>query len=518
MTKTPILAILCLWMALLCGSFIGGDEPKRRTINQIKGDKWKKKKMMKRKKTNLDPKTKYRHHSPTPWKHLSPTNNNHNNNNNNHHHQDEEIPLKRHHYDGLLQSPRKLRKKDVKGIEDAADFKGQGVGRGAAHVAKGEAAEEADGFEGYEILAGRGAQIPMVEWTWGRVWMDDSLNQNFQDMARPLQVQQEEQERQRSFDDFDDSNADQDEEDLESSPEGESNTDFRMRISNFVAMGGVMAGAMRDMPVYGSAAASPGSSGLGGSGNTGGGGGSSAGLGGSGGFAAGTIGGSGGFKDMDMGGYGSGSSAGGASGSGNTGGGGSSSHYELETEETAWDQQIVAETPRPTNQRGTPNPTRKPGTPQPANPVTPKPSPMPTPYSTEDRGKCQLCENGNAGKHMSRNLIGTTVTCQDIANALAMADLSACPMEKEKLPVNIEAYCGCPGKSYSGNCVFCPSGKDNIWHNISIPALNHWTCQEVEDYCGYITNMDACNEMSAIADLCCGTWEEYWAYGDDDTV
>ena len=57
---------------------------------------------------------------------------------------------------------------------------------------------------------------------------------------------------------------------------------------------------------------------------------------------------------------------------------------------------------------------------------------------------------------------------------------------------------------------------ENIWHNISIPALNHWTCQDVEDYCGFITNPDACTEMSPIAELCCGTWEEYWAEGDDD--
>ena len=108
---------------------------------------------------------------------------------------------------------------------------------------------------------------------------------------------------------------------------------------------------------------------------------------------------------------------------------------------------------------------------------------------------------------MTRTLIKSTVTCQDIANALAMADADACPMQKQNIPVDIESYCGCPGKSNPSSCTFCPSGKENIWHNISIPALMDWTCEQVETYTSYVTNTQACSEMSVISDLCCGTWE-----------
>lgn len=189
--------------------------------------------------------------------------------------------------------------------------------------------------------------------------------------------------------------------------------------------------------------------------------------------------------------------------------------------EEKWRNQFVARlTPRPTRR-----PTTKPPTPRPTPNPTPKiqtlsgnadPTPIPTPAPVPGQAQrtCQLCPGGKPATYMTRTLIGTSISCQDVANTLATAE--DCPMQKDMLPVDIEAYCGCPGMSFKGSCSFCPSGKENIWHNISIPALNHWTCQDVEDYCGFITNTAACSEMSPIADLCCGTWEEYWAYGDDD--
>ena len=137
-----------------------------------------------------------------------------------------------------------------------------------------------------------------------------------------------------------------------------------------------------------------------------------------------------------------------------------------------------------------------------------QPTPLPTvKYDGATRGPCQLCSDGSEATMMTRTLIKSTISCQDIANALVMADANNCPMQKENMPVDIEAYCGCPGKVNTGSCPFCPAGKDNIWHNISIPALDDWTCEMVETYTGYLTNPAACTEMTVLSDLCCGTWE-----------
>lgn len=232
-------------------------------------------------------------------------------------------------------------------------------------------------------------------------------------------------------------------------------------------------------------------------------------------------------------GRGAGRGANNGNGGGGGGGGGNRQGGNPFAGEEEWRKQFVSRlTPRPTRPpvpNPTPRPTKRP-TPEPykdagggqtdyAKADTPKPTPSPTPKAdpNEDRGNCQLCPNGAAAAHMSKTLIATSIKCQDIANSLAMADAADCPMQKSKLPVNIEAYCGCPGANQAPkSCKFCADGSDNIWHNISIPALNDWTCQDVDDYCDFITNTQACEEMKPIAELCCGTWEEYWAYGDDD--
>jgi hypothetical protein len=233
-----------------------------------------------------------------------------------------------------------------------------------------------------------------------------------------------------------------------------------------------------------------------------------------------------------------------------------------------WRDQFVQHiTPRPTSPR-TPRPTKPPLTPRPTSapvqqpvptgttstssaPKTTTPRPTPVPVENQDRGSCQLCSGGANGEHMSRTLIGTTVSCQDIANELAASDVDNCVMEKDKIPINLEAFCGCPGKTQVGVCgSFCPSGTTNIWHNVSIPALNDWTCQDVEDYAGYIDTVAVCSEITPIAEICCGTMvsasrlfydniqsvllttsrvllnliafaffllqEEYWSYGNDD--
>lgn len=170
----------------------------------------------------------------------------------------------------------------------------------------------------------------------------------------------------------------------------------------------------------------------------------------------------------------------------------------------AWRNQFVqALTPRPTH-ASTPMPTQAPNT----KPPTPVTTPIPTPaYDASTRGSCQLCSDGGTATMMTRTLIKSTISCQDIANALAMADASACPVEKQSIPVDVESYCGCPGKATPNSCTFCPSGKENIWHNISIPALDDWTCEEVETYTSHITNAQACSDMSVVSDVCCGTWE-----------
>jgi hypothetical protein len=164
-------------------------------------------------------------------------------------------------------------------------------------------------------------------------------------------------------------------------------------------------------------------------------------------------------------------------------------------------------------------PNSEPVAPKPStSPVAIKPSPTPSTLSRAGSGKCQLCADGRAASQMSRTLIGVQVSCQDIADLLAKADSASCSMTKDTLPLNIEAYCGCPGKTHAPSCRFCSDGKENIWKNISIPSLQNWTCQHVEDYAGFITNSSACAEISAISKVCCGTWEEYWSYGDDDRV
>ena len=155
----------------------------------------------------------------------------------------------------------------------------------------------------------------------------------------------------------------------------------------------------------------------------------------------------------------------------------------------------------------TPNPTHA-ATPQPTQVAASQRTPVPTPaYDASTRGACQLCSDGGTATMMTRTLIKSTITCQDIANALAMADASACPMEKQNIPVDVESYCGCPGKATPNSCTFCPSGKENIWHNISIPSLLDWTCEDVETYTSHVTNAQACSDMVMISDVCCGTWE-----------
>lgn len=133
-------------------------------------------------------------------------------------------------------------------------------------------------------------------------------------------------------------------------------------------------------------------------------------------------------------------------------------------------------------------------------------------------GICHLCSDESTATLLTRTLIATTVTCQDIATALAAAPEAECAAQKALIPVDVESYCGCAGKTYTGACTFCPAGMDNIWHNVTIPSLNDWTCEDAEVYAGFITNQASCAEMAAVSDACCGTWEEYWAYGDDDTV
>ena len=210
------------------------------------------------------------------------------------------------------------------------------------------------------------------------------------------------------------------------------------------------------------------------------------------------------------------SSGGGGSGGGGGGGGGGDDGSDNEAPggnedlgdddpREAWRKQFVqALTPRPTH-AATPKPTQVPK----PEPITPAArTPMPTPaYDASTRGSCQLCSDGGTATMMTRTLIKSTITCQDIANALAMADASACPMEKQNIPVDIESYCGCPNKATPNSCTFCPPGKENIWHNISIPALDDWTCEDVEIYTSHVTNTQACSDMSMVADVCCGTWE-----------
>ena len=150
---------------------------------------------------------------------------------------------------------------------------------------------------------------------------------------------------------------------------------------------------------------------------------------------------------------------------------------------------------------------------------TPKPTSRPTLTPTITNNACQLCSDGSTATKMSQTLIGTTISCQDLADSFLAASSSQqdCVATKESIPINIEAYCGCPGVTMTTpECLFCSDGTVNIWHNVTIPALNDWTCQDVEDYTGFITNTDACSEMTAISDLCCGTWEEYWGAGNDD--
>ena len=178
-----------------------------------------------------------------------------------------------------------------------------------------------------------------------------------------------------------------------------------------------------------------------------------------------------------------------------------------DTSQETWRNQFVqALTPRPTPV-ATPKPTHT-ATPQPTQAAVPQPTPMATPaYDASTRGACQLCSDGGTATLMTRSLIKSTITCQDIADALATADANECPMEKQNIPVDVESYCGCPGKATPNTCTFCPSGKENIWHNISIPTLNDWTCEDVETYTSHITNTEACSGMSMVADVCCGTWE-----------
>jgi hypothetical protein len=234
-----------------------------------------------------------------------------------------------------------------------------------------------------------------------------------------------------------------------------------------------------------------------------------------------------GGRDVGRGAHGRGANNGG--GREANGGGGRGSNNEVNNPylgEEHWRDQFVTDFP------ATPRPTRRPIRRQP--PPSPTQAPESQANSTETANNntldatqasqsngqvsCHLCPGGQAAAHMSRTLIGTNVKCQDIASTLATATAEDCANQKDLLPVDIEAYCGCPDKSAVGTCQFCPDGTENIWHNISIPALNDWTCQDVEDYCEFIKNPSACTEMAAVADLCCGTWEEYWAEGDDDLV
>jgi hypothetical protein len=127
---------------------------------------------------------------------------------------------------------------------------------------------------------------------------------------------------------------------------------------------------------------------------------------------------------------------------------------------------------------------------------------------------CQLCSDGGDAANPSRTLMGTTTTCQDLKDQFKTFNPDECALHKAAIPIDLEAYCGCNGASLTSQCTFCPPQTRNIYRDVNIPALNDWTCGEVEEYTTYITDQTVCANMVHLSNLCCGRWDEYWRTTD----
>ena len=118
---------------------------------------------------------------------------------------------------------------------------------------------------------------------------------------------------------------------------------------------------------------------------------------------------------------------------------------------------------------------------------------------------CDLCGPGSDVQDKEKMFLGTTVTCQEYHDELAVipkGDHCNGIVAEFTSTFDPTIYCGCPGSEPTGECSLCPEGSEVVDPTIWISDM-FTTCGQVNDIAKATNNQDFCSSLQRVGEFYC---------------
>jgi hypothetical protein len=120
---------------------------------------------------------------------------------------------------------------------------------------------------------------------------------------------------------------------------------------------------------------------------------------------------------------------------------------------------------------------------------------------------CTLCPRGSFPPKPDKALpFDTNLFCGDIATEFLVSTPQQCQELKSEIPIDLAAYCECPGTVAPDTCMLCPLGS---YVNEYVVIDDDLTCADIHQIGRFATNETVCDVIDQVTDDCCSVDESY---------